>query len=121
MEHGVAWMRPLLVAMPRELSVDLVPPAIHAAQHERAGRARERPRRGRLYRWSAVSSRQPAAMAILHGLARRTAPQPQPPRSPMRPVSLAFAGALAPQPQPPRSDVVGVPSTSLRTLTTAHL
>ncbi len=29
---------------------------------------------GRLYRWPAVSSRQPAAPTILHGLARRTAP-----------------------------------------------
>ncbi len=35
---------------------------------------------GRLYRWSALAGKQPAAPAILHGLARRTAPQPQPPR-----------------------------------------
>ncbi len=53
------------------------PPAIHAAQNERAGRAGCVGQRGRLYRWPAVSSRQPAAPAILHGLARRTAPQTQ--------------------------------------------
>ncbi len=52
-------------------------PAIHAAQHERAGRAGNVSQRGRLYRWSAVSPRQPVAPAILHGLARRTAPQTQ--------------------------------------------
>ncbi len=40
----------------------LVPPTIHVAQHERAGRAEmDHGPRGRLYRWSAVSSRQPAA------------------------------------------------------------
>ncbi len=42
--------------------------------HERAGRTDDGCKRGRLYRRSAVSSRQPAAPAILHGLARRTAP-----------------------------------------------
>ena len=35
--------------------------------------------RGRLYRWPARAER-PAAAAILHGLARRAAPQTQPPR-----------------------------------------
>ncbi len=36
-------------------------------------------RRGRLYRWPATMNKS-AATAILHGLARRTAPQTQPPR-----------------------------------------
>ncbi len=47
----------------------LVPPAIHAAQHERAGRAGMGPGpRGRLYRRPARAE-QPAATAILHGFA----------------------------------------------------
>ncbi len=56
-------------------AVLLGPPSpIHAAQHERTGRARSSSKRGRLYRWSA-RARAASGTAILHGLARRTAPQ----------------------------------------------
>ena len=52
----------------------LEPPAIHAAQHERAGRAESRGARPALPLVCPCRS-SPAATAILHGLARRTAPQ----------------------------------------------
>ena len=62
-------------------------------QHERAGRAGMDPGpRGRLYRQPARAE-QPAATAILHRLARRTAPQPSPPRSGSR----ALGGARKPR------------------------
>ncbi len=58
------------------------PPASHAAQHERADRARI-PHAAGSSRRTALG--EPASgYAILHGLARRTAPQTQPPRSESR-------------------------------------
>ena len=61
----------------------LVPPEIHAAQHERAGRAGGTDATGSTTSLSRErdEGRRPAATAILHGLARGTAPQTQPPRS----------------------------------------
>ncbi len=50
----------------------LVPPPIHTAQHERAGRA-PTGKRDQLYRWAAIGGSLSGA-AILHCLARRTAP-----------------------------------------------
>ncbi len=47
-------------------------PAIHAAQHERAGRARVPSATG--FTAGLPEEEPPAAPAILHGLARRTAP-----------------------------------------------
>ena len=54
----------------------LVPPAIHTAQHERAGRAESRGARPALPLVCPCRS-SPAATAILHGLARRIALQTQ--------------------------------------------
>ncbi len=53
---------------PRKAS--LVPPAIHAAQHERAGRAGESGPRDRLYRWAAME-----ATASGYGHLTRSRPQ----------------------------------------------
>ncbi len=74
-------------------------PRRSGAQHERAGRAGNG-QRGRLYRWLG-SIEQPAATAILHGLARRTAPQAQPPRSGSRARRWAAQGKPRQKEEPP--------------------
>ncbi len=92
---------------PPERGAGAGPPAIHAAQHERAGRAGNVSQRGRLYRWPAVCQNRAAATAILHGLARRTAPQTHLPRSGSR------AGRWAAQERPRRGDGPAGPELSV--------
>ncbi len=68
-------------------------PAIHAAQHERAGRELSLPSRPALPP-ACKQEQQPAATAILHGLADRTVPQAQAtaasPRKPLAGIHAAM-------------------------------